>query len=143
MTCNTSLICGLESRREALGWPLDKLGRRCLIDRTFLSDREQGRGSPRLEAVQQWAAALDLILELARAGSECRRGLLIDWDKRCAKVDGTPIRLAPMEWKALERLARTPGELVTHQALFRHLYCSVTSMAMIASIASSRAPSAS
>ena len=27
-----------------------------------------------------------------------------------------------MEWKALERLAWTPGELVTHQALFRHLY---------------------
>src|SRR5216684_3571765 len=51
-----------------------------------------------------------------------RHTLLVDWDKHCIKVDGTPIRLTPMEWKALERLAWTPGELVTHQALFRHLY---------------------
>src|SRR5216684_8380651 len=51
-----------------------------------------------------------------------RHGLMVDWGKRCIKVDGTPVRLTPMEWKALERLAWTPGELVTHQALFRHLY---------------------
>jgi transcriptional regulator with XRE-family HTH domain len=98
------------------------LGDRCGIDETILSEWEHGRGSPRLDAVQHWATALGLTLELVPAERECQHGLLVDWDKHCIKVDGTPIRLTPMEWKALERLARTPGELVTHQALFRHLY---------------------
>jgi len=56
------------------------------------------------------------------AKGKCRHGLLIDWDERCITVDDTPIRLTPMEWSALERLARTPGEPVTQKALFRHLY---------------------
>ena len=56
------------------------------------------------------------------AESECRHGLAVDWERRRITVDGAPVRLTPMEWKALERLARTPGELVTHQALFQHLY---------------------
>jgi transcriptional regulator with XRE-family HTH domain len=122
MTRHTSLICGLKTRRETLGWSLDELSRRCGIDQTFLKDWEGGLGSPRCEEIHNWAAALGLALELVPAESESRHGLLVDWDKRCIKVDGTPIRLTPMEWKALERLARTPGELVTHQALFRHLY---------------------
>jgi transcriptional regulator with XRE-family HTH domain len=119
---NTSLICGLKTRRETLGWSLDELSRRCGIDKTFLGDWEHGLGSPRCDEIHNWAAALGLALELVPAESESRHGLLVDWDKRCIKVDGTPIRLTPMEWKALERLARTPDELVTHQALFHHLY---------------------
>jgi transcriptional regulator with XRE-family HTH domain len=122
MARNTSLICNLKTRRETLCWSLNELSRRCGIDETFLKDWEGGLGSPRCEELQNWAAALGLEVELVPAESESRHGLLVDWDKHCIKADGTPIRLTPMEWKALERLARTPGELVTHQALFHHLY---------------------
>ena len=122
MTRNSSLISDLETRRRALGWSIEELSDRCGIDATFLSDWESGLGSPRFDEIQNWAAAFGLSLELVPAESESRHGLLVDWEKHCIKVDGTPIRLTPMEWKALERLAWTPGELVTHQALFRHLY---------------------
>ena len=47
---------------------------------------------------------------------------MVDWDKRRITVDGKPVRLTPMEWKTLERLAWAPGELVTHQVLFEYLY---------------------
>jgi transcriptional regulator with XRE-family HTH domain len=122
MARNGSLISDLETRRRTLGWSTKELSDRCGIDATFLSDWESGLGSPRFDEIQNWAAAFGLSLELVPAESEPRHGLLVDWDKHCIKVDGTPIRLTPMEWKALERLAWTPGELVTHQALFRHLY---------------------
>ncbi len=122
MTRKNSLICDLKTRRQTRGWSVKELGDRCGIDETFLNDWESGLGSPRFDEIQHWAAALGLALELVPAESECRHGLQVDWDKRCVKVDSTPIRLTPMEWKALERLARTPGELVTHQALFHHLY---------------------
>jgi transcriptional regulator with XRE-family HTH domain len=122
MTRKNSLICDLKTRRQTVGWSIKELSDRCGIDEAFLSDWESGLGSPRFDEIQHWAAALSLALELVPAESGSRHGLLVDWDKHCIKVDGTPIRLTPMEWKALERLARTPGELVTHQALFRHLY---------------------
>jgi transcriptional regulator with XRE-family HTH domain len=122
MIRKNSLIGDLKSRRQARGWSVKELSDRCGIDETFLSDWESGLGSPRFDEIEHWAAALGLAIELVPAESESRHGLMVDWDKRCAKVDGTPIRLTPMEWKALERLARTPGELVTHQALFHHLY---------------------
>ena len=122
MTRSSSLISDLETRRRTLGWSTKELSDRCGIDATFLNDWESGLGSPRFDEIQNWAAAFGLSLELVPAESEPRHGLMVDWDKHCIKVDGTPIRLTPMEWKALERLAWTPGELVTHQALFRHLY---------------------
>jgi transcriptional regulator with XRE-family HTH domain len=117
-----SLIRDLEIRRRTLGWSIKELGDRCGIDEKFLGEWECGVGSPRLDAIDHWAAALGLTLAFVRAEHEARHGLLVDWNKRCIAVDGSPIRLTPMEWKALERLAWTPGELVTHQALFRHLY---------------------
>src|SRR5947207_3907899 len=122
MARNSSLISELETRRHTLGWSTKELGDRCGIDEAFLCDWERGLGSPRFDEIQNWAETLGLTLELVPAEKECRHGLMVDWDKHCIKVDGTPIRLTPMEWKALERLAWTPGELVTHQALFRHLY---------------------
>ncbi|MGC2412476.1 MAG: winged helix-turn-helix domain-containing protein [Stellaceae bacterium] len=122
MTRNSSLISDLETRRNTLGWSLKELSDHCGIGATFLGDWEHGLGSPRFDEIEHWAAALGLTLELVPTESTSQHGLLVDWDKRCIKVDGSPIRLTPMEWKALERLARTPGELVTHQALFRHLY---------------------
>jgi DNA-binding winged helix-turn-helix (wHTH) protein len=122
MTRNSSLISDLEARRNTFGWSLKELSDHCGIDATFLGDWEHGLGSPRFDEIEHWAAALGLTLELVPTESTSRHGLLVDWDKRCINFDGSPIRLTPMEWKALERLARTPGELVTHQALFHHLY---------------------
>jgi transcriptional regulator with XRE-family HTH domain len=122
MNCKALLISELKARRQALGWSLTEVGERCGIEERFLGDWERGDGSPRLDAVDTWATALGLKLAVASTAETPRRGLSIDWDNRCVSVDGAPVRLTPMEWKALERLAAAPGELVTHQALFRHLY---------------------
>ena len=122
MTRNSSLIGELEARRNTLGWSLRELSENCGIDEAFVRDWEHGLGVPRFDEIEHWAAALGLTLQLVPTESKCQHGLVVDWNKRCIKVDGSPIRLTPMEWKALERLAQTPGELVTHQALFRHLY---------------------
>ena len=118
----TSLIEELKARRQMLGWARADVGERCGIDEKFIADWECGRGSPRLEAVAAWVAALGLDLALRPAESEVRSGLQLDWQSRRVTVAGTPVRLTPMEWRALERLARQPGELVSHQELFRHLY---------------------
>jgi transcriptional regulator with XRE-family HTH domain len=119
---NISLITDLEFRRHTLGMSTKELSASCGIDEQLLSDWEHGLGSPRLDAIEHWAAALGLTLAFVPVQSEAKQGPAVDWEKRRITVDGTPIRLTPMEWKALERLAWTPGELVTHQALFRHLY---------------------
>jgi len=119
---NASLIAELKARREALGWSVKHVSERCGLDEKLLSDWERGIGSPPLAAVQSWAASLDLRLGLSAGARAARPGVRIDWDKRCIAVDGAPVRLTPMEWKALERLAKVPGELVTHEELFRHLY---------------------
>jgi len=118
----TPLINDLKKSRQALGWSVKDVADRCGIDETSLSEWEGGVGSPRLDAVERWAAAFGLNVALVAAENQLRRGLRIDWDNRVIAVDGTPVRLTPMEWKALERLARAPGELVTHGALFHHLY---------------------
>ena len=115
------LISDLKSRRQALGWSVKELGEHCGIDEKSLNDWEHGLGSPRLDALESWASALGLRLAVA-AQHDVRPGVRIDWEKHCITVDGAPVRLTPMEWKALERLAKVPGELVTHMDLFRHLY---------------------
>jgi transcriptional regulator with XRE-family HTH domain len=122
MTQTMALITDLEFRRHTLGLSIEELSNRCGIDEQCLRDWEQGRSSPHLDAVEHWASSLGLTLAFVPVHSEAKQGPKIDWEKRSITVDGTPIRLTPMEWKALERLASTPGELVTHQALFRHLY---------------------
>ncbi len=126
MTRKTPLISQLKTRRQILGWSLKEAGERCGIDESFLDDWERGIGSPQLETLETWATGLGLTLTLAcgEEGAHHRpsHGINIDWDVRGISVDGNSVRLTPMEWKALERLAWKPGELVTHQALFRHLY---------------------
>jgi transcriptional regulator with XRE-family HTH domain len=122
MTRNALLIGELRARRQALGWSLQEVGERCAIDEVFLREWESGSGAPRFEAIDAWAAALGLKLALLPADSAARCGVSIDWERRRAAIDGSPVRLTPMEWKALERLAASPGEVVSHQALFRHLY---------------------
>lgn len=111
----------LTTRRRMLGWSVKDVAERSEIAEISLAEFEQG-APPRLDQAERWAAALGLRIALVPADSELRRGLKVDWPLRRVTVDGTPVRLTPMEWKALERLARTPGEVVTHQALFHHLY---------------------
>jgi transcriptional regulator with XRE-family HTH domain len=122
MTHKDPLVKDLAVRRQALGWSISEVSERCGIDERFLTDWERGAGSPRLDAAQRWSTALGIKFTLVPVEEEVRHGLRIDWDKRCVTVDGTPVRLTTMEWKGLERLAWTPGELVTHQALFGYLY---------------------
>ena len=116
------LVSELKARRMAFGWSLADLARRSSIDEKLLDEWERGAGCPRLDAAQRWSAALGLRLALSPTEGGPRAGVQIDWEQRCVTVDGTPVRLTPMEWKGLERLAWAPGELVTHQALYRHLY---------------------
>ena len=118
----TPLIADLTARRRALGWAIEETAKRAGIDSRLLNDWEHGIGGPRLCEMHAWATALELKLALIPARDDHRRGLAVDWQKHCVTIDGAPVRLTPMEWKALERLAWTPGELVTHDALFRHLY---------------------
>ncbi len=122
VTHKDPLIAQLISRRQSLGWSVKDLGERCGIDETFLLDWERGVALPRLDAMRRWGAALGVDLALVAGEAEPHRRLKIDWGARRVTVDGTPVRLTPMEWRGLERLVRTPGELVTHQALYRHLY---------------------
>lgn len=122
MAGETPLIDDLKTRRQSLGWSLKEVAERSGIDEKSLNKWEGGLASPRLDAVERWAAAFGFDVMLVAAGDRLRAGLRVDWDKRCIAVDGTPVRLTPMEWKALERLAWAPGELVTHGALFHHLY---------------------
>lgn len=122
MTCKARLIDEFKTRRQALGFSLKEIADRCGIDERFLDEWEGGVGSPRLDAVERWAGALGLKVSLTPQLQDARPGLRVDWQRRCVTVDGTPVRLTPMEWKALERLAAAPGQLVSHHELFRHLY---------------------
>jgi transcriptional regulator with XRE-family HTH domain len=115
------MVTDLLARREALGWTVAELSKRAGLDEKALGFWEQGIGAPTIAEVEQWAEALDMRLAvIGNAGTGA--GLQVNWVRQQVTVDGAPVRLTPMEWKALERLAWAPGELVTHQDLFRHLY---------------------
>src|SRR5439155_16157809 len=116
------IIDELRARRRALDLDLDEVGRRCGLDETELRDWERGADLPSPDALQRWAAALGLRLALLPIKAGAHRGIWVDWEQHHISVDGTPVRLTPMEWKVLERLAWSPGRLVTHRQLFKHLY---------------------
>jgi transcriptional regulator with XRE-family HTH domain len=116
------LIAELQSRRRILDWSVADVAARSGIDASALNQWEGGSAVPRFDAVQRWAAALGLHFTLVPAAKDARERLQVDWPGRRVTLDGTPVRLTPMEWRALERLARAPGELVTHRVLFHHLY---------------------
>ncbi len=122
MTCKAPLIGQIKARRQTLGWSVKDVADRCGIGEKMLSEWERGAGHPPLDALLKWISTLGLERELADGPRDDRPGVRIDWDERRITVAGAPVRLTPMEWKALERLARVPGEVVSHQALFRHLY---------------------
>jgi transcriptional regulator with XRE-family HTH domain len=121
-SCKDKLIGNLKGRREALGWSVKEVGDRTGLGENVIQQWERGGASPQLEAVASWASALGLALALTPAEDEARRRLHVDWAGRRISVEATPVHLTPMEWKALERLAAAPGELVPHIDLFRHLY---------------------
>jgi len=116
------IIDELRARRRALDLDLDEVGRRCGLDEAELRDWERGADLPSSDALQRWAAALGLRLALLPVEAGAHRGITVDWEQHHVMVDDTPVRLTPMEWKVLERLARSPGRLVTHRQLFKHLY---------------------
>jgi len=114
ISCKDKLIGDLRARREALGWSVKEVEDRTGLDETVIAQWERGDVSPRLDAAANWASALGLTLSVMAAEDKARRGLHVDWQARRISVDGTLVRLTPMEWKALERLAASPGELVPH-----------------------------
>ena len=122
MSGKLAIIDELRSRRRALGLDLYEVGRRCGLDETELRDWEHGVGLPSPDALERWAGALGLRLALQPIEAGAQRGISVDWKQRHIAVDGTPVRLTPMEWKVLERLAWSPGRLVTHRQLFKYLY---------------------
>src|SRR5437867_1139358 len=77
MAHNCLQISDLKVRRHTLGWSINELGDRCGIEEKFLSDWEHGLGSPRLDAVQHWAAALGMTVSLVPAENGGRRGLVV------------------------------------------------------------------
>ena len=122
MSYENSIIGDLKRRRQEMGSSIKELGHNSGIDEKFLSDWECGVGSPRLDVIESWAAALGVRVAVLPANSGTASGLRVDWTKRNVAVGAVAMRLTPMEWKFLERLARAPGELVTHRELFHHLY---------------------
>jgi transcriptional regulator with XRE-family HTH domain len=101
---------------------LDEVARRCGLDEAELRGWERGAQLPSSDALQRWVAALGLRLALLPIEANAHRGIRVDWEQHHISVDGMPVRLTPMEWKVLERLASSPGRLVSHRQLFKHLY---------------------
>ncbi len=113
------LVMELRIRREHLAHPEAQIAANIGIDSQLLRDWERGEGEPSLMQAVAWGTALGL--RLVYEPMEVLRGVEVDRDGN-AWVDGKPIRLTPLERKALRRLCRSPGELVTHDDLAGYLY---------------------
>jgi DNA-binding winged helix-turn-helix (wHTH) protein len=122
MSGNFQIIDELRSRSRALGLDLKEIGRRCGLAETSLRSWERGVAAPPPDALERWAGALGFRIALLPVDAAARRGIWVDWQQQRITVDDVPVRLTPMEWKLLERLSRSPGQLVTHKELFKHLY---------------------
>ncbi|MBV9151575.1 MAG: winged helix-turn-helix transcriptional regulator [Alphaproteobacteria bacterium] len=122
MTGNFPIIEELRMRSRALGLDLKEVGRRCGVAETSLRAWEKGAAAPPADALDLLARALGFRIALLPIDAAPQRGIGVDWKQQRITVDGAPVRLTPMEWKLLERLAWSPGKLVTHQELFKHLY---------------------
>jgi transcriptional regulator with XRE-family HTH domain len=119
---NDPVVAELAAGRRRQALTLAQVAERSGLPESMLSQWELGGASPPLDALHRWAAGLGMSLELVRSESGTSGGYGIDWDCRRLIVQGRPVRLTRMEWNILERLAWTPGQLVTHRDLFRHLY---------------------
>jgi two-component system KDP operon response regulator KdpE len=49
-------------------------------------------------------------------------GLVLDREGHEVRVGGVPVHLTPIEFRLLERLARTPGKVVTHRQLLADVW---------------------
>lgn len=116
------VVSELRTSREKLALTLTEVAERSGLAEPALSRWEHGAGSPPLDALRRWAGGLGLSLELVRAATPACAGYRLEWDSRRLVVNGKPVRLTRMEWNILERLAWSPGQLVTHRDLFRYLY---------------------
>jgi transcriptional regulator with XRE-family HTH domain len=122
MSGNFQIIDELRTHSRALGLDLKEIGRRCGLAETSLRNWERGVAAPPPDALERWAGALGFRIALLPVDAGTRRGIWVDWKQQRLTVDDVPVRLTPMEWKLLERLSRSPGQLVTHKELFKHLY---------------------
>ena len=122
MSGNFQIIDELRTRSRALGLDLKEIGRRCGLAETSLRNWERGVAPPPPDALERWEGALGFRIALLPVDAGTRRGIWVDWKQQRITVDDVPVRLTPMEWKLLERLSRSPGQLVTHKELFKHLY---------------------
>jgi transcriptional regulator with XRE-family HTH domain len=122
MSGNFQIIEELKTRSRALGVDLKEIGRRCGLAETSLRSWERGVAAPPSDALERWAGALGFRIALLPVDASTRRGISVDWKQQRIAVDDVPVRLTPMEWRLLERLAWSPGQLVTHRELFKHLY---------------------
>jgi transcriptional regulator with XRE-family HTH domain len=116
------VIAQLSALRQGLGLSLKEVGGRSTLDEVSLTDWERGAASPSLEALGQWAMSLGQRLALLPLNPEPPHGVKVHWNARHLTVHGKNVRLTPMEWSIIERLAWSPGQLVTHRQLFKHLY---------------------
>ena len=122
MSGNFQIIEELKTRSRALGVDLKEIGRRCGLAETSLRIWERGVAAPPSDALERWAGALGFRIALLPVDACARRGISVDWKQQRIAVDDVPVRLTPMEWRLLERLAWSPRQLVTHRELFKHLY---------------------
>src|SRR5437588_6464910 len=122
MTGNFPIIEELRMRGRALGLDMGEIGRRCGLAETTVAAWEKGKAAPSPDALERWAQALGFRIALLPMDTTPQRGISVDWKQQRIAVDDVPVRLTPMEWKLLERLAWAPGQLVSHQQLFKHLY---------------------
>jgi transcriptional regulator with XRE-family HTH domain len=122
MSGNFQIIEELKTLSRALGVDLKEIGRRCGLAETSLRSWERGVAAPPSDALERWAGALGFRIALLPVDASARRGISVDWKQQRIAVDDVPVRLTPMEWRLLERLAWSPGQLVTHRELFKHLY---------------------
>jgi two-component system, OmpR family, KDP operon response regulator KdpE len=49
-------------------------------------------------------------------------GLALDRDAHEVRIDGAAVHLSPLEYRLLERLARTPGKVLTHRQLLADVW---------------------
>lgn len=116
------MVAELAACRQRLALTLAQVAERSGVGEAILNRWERGEGSPPLDALRRWAIGLGLSLELVQSAPPTSVGYSLDWGCRRLTVHGRQMRLTRMEWNILERLAWTPGQLVTHRDLFRHLY---------------------
>jgi transcriptional regulator with XRE-family HTH domain len=119
---NDPVVAELRACRETKALTLAQVAERSGLPEEMLAQWEDGGGSPPLDALRRWATGLGMSLELVRSENPGSCGYSLDWECRRLSMDGKPVRLTRMEWNILERLAWSPGQLVTHRDLFRHLY---------------------